>query len=211
MMPAAGDIPSRLDSGGVPSPANEIITAARTMLARGLVAGTTGNVSTRLGGGRMLITPTRVHPDDLTADRLVELGLDGTRADGGGHPSIEWRLHAEVYRARPDVSAIVHSHSPHAIARSFDPSPVLVETEERTYLGLSQINVAEPARAGSLELARAAVAALGSLPAVLLGRHGAVAVGATPRDAVELATVVEHQAQVALLLAAAGISDPVLS
>lgn len=186
----------------MPTPADAIVTAARTMLARGLVAGTTGNVSTRLDGGRMLITPTRVHPDDLSAARLVELGFDGGHDASGELPSIEWRLHAEVYRARPDVAAIVHTHSPHAIARSFDPSPIVVETEERTYLGLTRINVAEPAPAGSAELARAAVAALGALPAALLARHGAIAVGGTPREAVELATVVEHQAQVALLLVA---------
>lgn len=183
--------------------AEEIIEAARMMLARGLVAGSTGNVSGRVPGG-LLITPTRVHPADLTPASLVELTLEGEHTPAAGRPSLEWRLHAEVYRARPEVDAIVHTHSPHAIARSFDPAPIVVETEERTYLGLPRIEVAEPAAAGSLELALAGVAALGSRPAALLSRHGAVSVARSPRDAVELATVVEHQAQIALLLASVG-------
>jgi L-fuculose-phosphate aldolase len=94
---------------------------------------------------------------------------------------------------------------PHAIARSFDPAPIVVEPEGRTCLGLARINVAEAAPAGSLELAWAAVAALGPLPATLLSRHGAVSVAGSPRDAVEVATVVEHQAQIALLLNSVGV------
>lgn len=151
----------------------------------------------------MLIAPTRVHPDDLRPDGLVVMTLDG--GHDGGEPSLEWQLHAEIYRARPDAGSIAHTHSPHAIARRFDPAPIVVEPEGRTYLALARINVAEAAPAGSLELARAAVAALGPLPAMLLSRHGAVSVAGSPRDAVEVATVVEHQAQIALLLNSVGV------
>jgi ribulose-5-phosphate 4-epimerase/fuculose-1-phosphate aldolase len=69
-------------------------------------------------------------------------------------------------------------------------------TEERTYLGLDRVEVAELAPAGSPELARHAVHALGDRAACLLARHGVLAVGARPRDAVEVASAVEHQAVV---------------
>ena len=174
----------------------EILAVARTMLARGLVAGTAGNVSARFGEG-LLITPTRVHPDDLRPDGLVELDL---RGEGGAGASLEWPMHTAIYRARADVSAIVHTHSPHAVARSFDRRPIVIETQERTYLGLERIEVAEPTTAGTWELASGALAALADRPAALLSRHGVVAVGRTPRDALEMATAVEHQAQIALLL-----------
>jgi len=178
----------------------EIVAAARAALARGLVTSTVGNVSARCETG-MLITPTRRHPEDLAPDDIVELSLDGL---GAGEPSLEWRLHAAVYRARPDVGAIVHTHSPHAVARSFDPSSLVVETEERVYLGLDRIDVAPPGGAGTPELARAAVRTLGSRPAVLLARHGVVGTGADPRSALEMCCAVEHQAQIALLLAQSG-------
>jgi L-fuculose-phosphate aldolase len=167
------------------------------MLARGLVTGTSGNVSARLPSG-MLITPTRVHADDLAPDALVELSLDGA---GGANPSVEWRMHAGIYRARPDVGAIVHTHSPYAVARSYDPTPLVVRTQERTYLGLERIAVAPDAPAGTEALASCAVAALGDGAAALLAYHGVVAVAATPRDALELASTVEHQALIASIVA----------
>jgi L-fuculose-phosphate aldolase len=179
----------------------QIVLTARAMLDRGLVTGTTGNVSARVGDG-MLITPTRVHPYDLRPESLVELALDGTgRGGDAAVPSLEWPLHATIYAQRPDAGAIVHTHSPHAMARSFDPTPLFVRTQERTYLGLERIDVAAPCAPGSEDLATAAVEALGDRQAVLLARHGVVTVAATPRDALELAATVEHQAQVALLLA----------
>jgi L-fuculose-phosphate aldolase len=177
----------------------QIVATSRAMLDRGLVTGTAGNVSARLTAG-MLITPTRVHPADLRPGDLVELGLDGAVA-GPGSPSVEWRLHAAILRSRADVLAIVHTHSPHAVARSFDPAAVEVQTQEREYLGLDRIAVAPPVAAGTAELAEAAMTALAGAPAVLLARHGVVAVGRTPRDALELASTIEHLAQIDLLVA----------
>jgi L-fuculose-phosphate aldolase len=175
-------------------PAQQIVATAREMLTRGLVFSTVGNVSVRWEGG-LMITPSRRRPDDLTADDLVVLDLHGRQASNcPGRPSLEWRMHAEIYCARPDIGAVVHTHSPHATARSFDARPLLVETEEREYFGVDRIDVAEPAPAGSPELAHAAVRALGPRPAALLARHGVVGVGLHPRDAMEACCLVEHQA-----------------
>ena len=169
------------------------------MLERGLVTSTVGNISAR-GGAGMLITPTRVHPEDLTPESVVEIALDG---QGGEGPSLEWRLHAAVYEVRRDVAAIVHTHSPYAVARSFDPEPLIVDTEERVYLGLDRVEVAPPGDAGTPALARAAAAALGERDAVLLARHGVVATGQTPRDALELGATIEHLAIIDHVRAAA--------
>jgi L-fuculose-phosphate aldolase len=167
------------------------------MLSRGLTAGTAGNISSRFRDG-MLITPTRVHPEDLCSSDIVFVGSEGQSSGG---QSTEWRMHVAIYRVRSDVAAVAHTHSPHAISRSFTPAPVIVETEERAYIGLQRIAVAPHAPAGSVELAEFSLRALGSSPAALLARHGVVSVAKTPRDAVEVATIVEHQAQIALLLA----------
>jgi L-fuculose-phosphate aldolase len=172
----------------------EVVRVAREMRQRGLVAATTGNVSARLDS-TMLITPTRRDYDELHVSDLVSLPVDDRRlAPAHGTPSLEWRLHAAVYRARPDVGAVVHTHSPYATARSFDPSPLVVETEECEYLELDRICVVTPHAAGTAALAAAVVTVLGTRPSVLLARHGVVAVGGTPREALEMSCVVEHQA-----------------
>jgi L-fuculose-phosphate aldolase len=182
-----------------------VIAVAQAMLSRGLVVSTVGNVSARRGDA-FLITPTRRHPDDLHADDLVEVALGWPRTDDGPHEaSLEWRLHAAIYSARPDVDGIVHTHSPHATARSFNLAPLVIETEERTYFDVDRIEVSDPAPAGSSELARACTGALGPRPAVILAKHGVVGVGATPRDALEMCCFVEHQSQISELVARSGL------
>ena len=184
----------------------QVVDTFRRMRTLGLVVHTAGNVSMRSPDG-MLITPTRVHPDDLRPEQVVALPLCG----GTGSPSLEWRLHAAVYCARPDVCAIAHTHSPYAVARSFDPAPLLVATEERDYLALDRIEVAPHAPAGSEALASTVVAALGARGVALLARHGVVGVGETPAEALEMCCVAEHQAQVDYLRATRAAVDQVAS
>src|SRR5207245_2473564 len=116
--------------------ADAIIAAATRMYDRGLVNGTVGNVSARIPEG-MLITPTRRHPEELAAADLVRVhvGSDGRRDVPSG-ASREWRMHAAIYMTRRDLGAIAHTHSPYATARSFDPRPLEMLTEEREYLGI---------------------------------------------------------------------------
>jgi L-fuculose-phosphate aldolase len=176
---------------------DQVVAAARAMAADGLVVGTVGNVSARVLGG-FLITPTRARYDDITVRDLV-LVRDGG-ATSAHTASREWPLHAAIYRARPEAGAIVHTHSVHATAWSFLDEPLVPPTEELEYYATGPIRTSAPAKAGSDELGDNAVAALGDSSAVLLGRHGVVAVGATPDDALTIARVVEHQARVAWLL-----------
>jgi L-fuculose-phosphate aldolase len=105
-----------------------------------------------------------------------------------------WRMHAAIYRARPDIDAIGHTHSPYAAARSFDPQPLIVQTEEQRYLGLRRIPVVPPIDAGTTALADQTVKTLGDERAVLLARHGVVGTGRDPRDALAVCAAVEHQA-----------------
>jgi len=177
----------------------QIVATARRMRDLDLVVASVGNVSARCLTG-MLITPTRRHPDDLQPHDVVEISLDGRQLNPGALPSVEWPLHAAIYRARRDVDAIVHTHSPHAVARSFDPAPLPIVTEERLYFDVDRIEVADVAPAGSVELASAAVEALGGRPAVLLARHGVIGVGHEPREALEMCCLVEHQSLIATLV-----------
>jgi L-fuculose-phosphate aldolase len=182
--------------------ARAVIAGAREMLARDLVVGTVGNVSARVGAG-MLITPTRFAYDRLRPRDLVWLAADGSPSAGRRAPSREWRMHAAIYRVRPDVAAIVHTHSVHATAWSFSGRGALPDCEELDYFAIGPVQTSAPAPAASQQLADNAVAALAGGRAAMLGEHGVVATGAGVAEAVLAATVVERAATVACLAAVA--------
>ncbi|MFA4929135.1 MAG: class II aldolase/adducin family protein [Patulibacter sp.] len=173
-----------------------ILNAGRALVARGLVVGTVGNVSAR-DGDRLRITPTRVAYETMRRRDLVSVGIVDGRPLGAVVPSRELPLHLAVYRARPDVSAVIHTHSVAATAWSFLDAPLEPELEDLDYYGIGPIRTAEPAPPGSDALARNVSHALGRSNAVLLGEHGVLAVGPTVADALIAAEVVEHQARVA--------------
>ncbi|MCW3009496.1 MAG: class aldolase/adducin family protein [Solirubrobacterales bacterium] len=181
----------------------QVIAGARTLVAAGLVVGTVGNVSARVGN-RVRITPTRCPYDELTTDDLVTIDLDGRVVAGRHGPSREVPLHLAAYRARADVRAVVHTHSPYATAWSFLGIALEPHTEEIGYYGIGPVRTCPPADAGSHALADAAIAGLGDSKATLLGGHGVVAVGATVDEAIVVARAIEHQAQIAWLLRGAG-------
>lgn len=181
----------------------ELVVAARTLLARNLVVGSVGNISARVYQG-FVITPTRMPYHEMRPKHLVFLDLGGTIIGSAPSPSREWRLHSAIYRARSDVSAVVHTHSLHATAWSFLPERLESRLEESAYYRIGPVSTSPPAPAGSRELGEAAVRALGNSQAALLGNHGVVAVGACLEEAMTVAEVVEREAQVAWLLRSAG-------
>lgn len=176
----------------------ELLAVARSLPRLGLVVGTAGNASVRIGE-RVRITPTRTPYERLRRRDLVTLDLDGNRLGGGEVPSREAPLHVAVHRDRHG-DAVVHTHSPHATAWSFLGEPLAPATEEISYYGIGSVPTVPPLPAGSAELAEAVAAALAGARATLLAGHGVVAVGPTPRAALEVAQAVEHQAQVCWLL-----------
>jgi L-fuculose-phosphate aldolase len=152
------------------------------MLRLRLVTGTAGNASAR-AGGLIRITPSALPYEEMTVDDLVTLGPDGAVVAGGREPSSEWRVHVAVYAARPEARALMHTHSEHATAWSEGGKP------------LGRWLTAPYFPSGSDEIADAAVAALGDRDAVLLGRHGVLAVGDTPARALEVCVAVEEAAR----------------
>jgi L-fuculose-phosphate aldolase len=177
----------------------EVVAAAREMLRLGLVGGCSGNVSAR-EGDRIHITPAGLQYADMEEDDVVTLSPEGERLEGTREPSSERRVHLAVYSARPDAAALVHTHSVHATAWSFLDEPLDTGTEELEQAAGGPILTAPFAPTGSDEIAAAAVEALGDRGAVLLGRHGVLALGRSPRRALDAAAAVERQAQIAWLL-----------
>lgn len=176
-----------------------IVRAARTMHEKGLVVSSLGNVSARLDDG-LIITPTRWPYHMLLVPDLVALGPNGTLRAGTRQPSSDWRIHQAIYEARPDIDAIVHSHSVWATAWSWRGEAMRLPTEERRYVSLGVVDVAEHADAGSVELANHVVGALAGSRAVLMARHGVLAVADNPMAALEICEVVEREAQLETLV-----------
>jgi L-fuculose-phosphate aldolase len=178
--------------------AAQVVDAAREMRRSGLTVSSLGNVSMRLGE-RIWITPSRVCSWELTPDQLVTVGLDGDRLSSG-EPSRELPLHLEIYRRNPSTRAVIHTHSPWAVAWSHLRADLALPTEELRYHGLGSIPCAAKAPAGTLALARSGASALADTPVALLADHGVVARAASPQEALELCALAEQQAHVEWLL-----------
>ncbi len=185
-----------------------LFSAVKEMHRLGLVSGSSGNASVRLGGvdgaERYMITPASLPYSRMSADDLVEIDGEIEPLDGESIPSTESALHLALYRSRPDVGAVVHTHSLHAsaVAVAGRPIPAIVD-EMVVYLGGS-VEVAEYGFPGTEELASAAAAAMGDRRAVLLRNHGMCAVGGSIEEALAAATLVERIAQIYLLAEIAG-------
>jgi L-fuculose-phosphate aldolase len=174
----------------------EIVEAVRMLHERALVTGTVGNVSARIAD-TILITPTRAAYRTMRPADVASVDMARGSASGA---STELPLHLAIYRARPDVGAVVHTHSPYATAWSFLDAPLEPKTEETEYYGIGDVRTAPATQAGTADRAATASASLRDGNAVLLGGHGVVAVGPTVAAAVDVADAVEHQARIAWLL-----------
>jgi L-fuculose-phosphate aldolase len=165
----------------------------------GLVVGTAGNVSAR-EGDLVYITPRAVPYDEMTDGDVVKLSLDGEQAAGGREPSSEHRVHLAIYAARPDVTAVVHTHSVHATAWSFLGEELDPGTKEFALVAGGPVRTAPEAPPGTDEIARIAVEAIAGRRAALLARHGVLGLGDSPARALDVCAMVEQQAELAWLL-----------
>ena len=181
----------------------ELVAAAQAMRELGLVAGSSGNLSAR-DGDSILITPAGLPYPELTEDDLVTLSPAGEVLAGSREPSSERRVHLAVYAARPDTRALVHTHSVHATAWSFGDEPLDTGTGELEEAAGGAVGPAPVAQGGGPARADAGVEARGERSAVLLRRHGVLALGGSPGRALDVAAVVERQAQLAWLLRRGG-------
>jgi L-fuculose-phosphate aldolase len=174
----------------------DVIEVCRQLHARGYLAAADGNVSARLPGGELLVTPSGVPKAFLEPDELVRLGPDGTPRPGQGTPSGELPMHLAALRARPDAQVVVHAHPPTAIALSLHPSLVVDGVLPEVILSIGRLVVVPYARPLTDALAHGVARALADVDAVIMARHGTVAVGATLLEALAWTERVEHACEV---------------
>ena len=178
-----------------------VVQTARRMAELGLTTGSSGNVSVRLepDGTRDLlaITPTGRRYSDLSDDDVVVADFELDPVEGELPPSSESLLHVAIYRARPDVGAVIHTHpvfaSVVAVAGVQEIPPMI---DEMVVSIGGAIEVSKYAFPGTQELADSVCAALGARNSALIGNHGAVGVGRDLAEALDVCELTERLAQV---------------
>jgi L-fuculose-phosphate aldolase len=175
-----------------------VLLHSKRMWEAGLVVASAGNVSARVSGQNAIaVTPTCISYDVMTADQVVIVSLDsGLPIESAARPSGELPTHLAVYRSRPDVGAIVHTHAPYVSTLSVlrRPLPPIID-EMIVYFG-GTIEVADYAFTGTAELGANVVAALGDRAGVLLSNHGNLCVGSDLAEALRVALTMESTARV---------------
>lgn len=180
-----------------------IVAVGKSIFERGLTAGSTGNISVRLGDGTLLLTPTNASLGDLDPGRLSLVDKDG-RHISGDKPTKEAFLHACMYCERSSDHAVVHLHSTHAVAVSIladrDAEDVLPPLTAYYVMRVGHLPLIPYFAPGDEALALAVKAKAGKHHAVLLANHGPVVSGATLRDAQYATEELEETARLHLLL-----------
>jgi L-fuculose-phosphate aldolase len=170
-----------------------VIAGCRELQQRGLAFGTSGNVSVRRDEQCFFVSPTGMPYDSLEPDDIPLMDVDG-RWFGRRRPSSEWRFHRDVFRARNEVAAIVHTHSPKATSLACTGRGIPAFHYMVAIAGGPDIRCAPYHTFGTQDLSDAAVAALEGRKACLLANHGVIAVGANLPAALALAGEVENLA-----------------
>jgi len=188
----------------------EVVATALAMSRSGLSPGRSGNVSVRFADG-MLITPTGLAYEDITPEEIVFVAGDGSVPGRQRAPSSEWHFHLAAYRARPDMAALVHTHSLHAVVLACAGRPIPAFHYMVAVAGGADIPLVPYATFGSPELAGNVARGIAHRQACLIEHHGVVALGETLESALELAHEVEVLAEQYYKLLTLGATPPLLS
>ena len=191
-------------------PRAEMVRAINELYQLGLITATGGNVSVRVEEREECwITPSQLYKGDLRPELMVRIDLSGNVLDEGvPAPSSEWPMHTAIYRARPEVRAIVHAHAPYATILALSGLPFLPVTTEAAFF--REVPVVPFIMPGTKELAEAVVKAMGRNPVCLLQNHGVVVAATSLRRACNILEVVERTAQLIWGCYAVGKKPPTL-
>ena len=186
----------------------EICALNQDMLRYGLVTWTSGNVSGRdPESGLVVIKPSGVRFEEMTAEDMVVVDVEGSVVEGPLLPSSDVHAHNYVYRHRPDVMGVVHTHSNYATAFAAlgRPIPVYLTAMADEFGG--PIPVGGYAKVGGDGIGREVIQSIGSSSAILMKNHGVFTIGRTPERAVKTAVMVEDVARTVWLALQLGQPD----
>jgi L-fuculose-phosphate aldolase len=190
----------------------QIVEAGKRLRDRFFIASNDGNISARISGNEVLITPTGVNKGDVTEEMILKIDMEGRVLSGSRKPSSETKMHLAVYRTRPDIGAIVHAHPPAATGFAacrirLDQDVILPEV----VFGLGKIGFAEYGTPTTDEIPNAVVKEIPDCEAMILANHGALTVGPDVMQAYYRMEVLEMYARVRLVTRILGEPKPLMS
>jgi L-fuculose-phosphate aldolase len=165
--------------------------AGKRLLVEGLVKGTWGNISLRIDPENMVITPSGREYQDLKPEEIVEVNILTYEYKGKIKPSTEFKMHAEIFKKRREINAVIHTHPPSAstvAAARREVPPVL---DDMAQIIGPTVRVADYARSSTRKMNKVALAALKGRMACLLANHGAVCIGRDLDEAFVVSQVLE--------------------
>lgn len=181
---------------------DRIVRFGKSIFDRGLTAGTSGNISVKVGDG-WLMTPTNSSLGELDPAAMSRLDTNG-KLVSGDNPTKEAFLHRAMYEMREDCGAVVHLHSTHSVAVScladIDPRNVIPPITAYYAMKIGTLPLIPYFKPGDLKLADAVRALAGKHHAVLLANHGPVVAGTSLEAAVAAVEELEETAKLFLLL-----------
>ena len=172
----------------------DVLTVAQRLDAKGILNAIEGNISVR-EGDLVYITPSGKNKAFLTDEMIAVLDMDGNQVGGSCKASSEHKLHLQSYRLRPDVCGIVHAHPPYLTAHAFCGLPVRSNANPEMIVVYGSIEVVPYGRPGTDDIYRDLWSFLKKENVVLLENHGALSVGATVIDAMNMLEAAEATAR----------------
>lgn len=176
----------------------ELLRYGKWLYRLGYMPATAGNLSVRLDGGRILVTPTGVSKCQMRRPDLTIVDMDGRQLHGCRKPTSELGMHLAFYRQRMDVQAVIHSHPPVATAFACAGRALEEMLCQEAAMTLGPVPLARYATTGTEEVAESLRPLIPAHDAVLLANHGAVTCGADLFDAFCKMETLEHVAQIRL-------------
>lgn len=186
----------------------EICHIGYKLYERNYIIATDGNISARLPGNIILITPSGVCKGEMTSDQILKIDIDGNRISGQGKPSSETHMHLSIYRKRPDARVVVHAHPPTAVALSVSGITLEKVLVPEVLIHVGKIPTAPYATPGTPELAKSIEYLIEHHDAILLERHGMITVGTNLNEAYYKLECSEYAARIAWMANQVGTMSP---
>lgn len=181
-----------------------VLDAALKLDRYGLIALSGGNVSWRMPTGEVLVTPSGMIYDDMVADDVLVVDIDGNILEGTRKASVDTEALLYIFKEKPEVNAVIHTHQPYAtgLGLVMDEIPCNLSTMANATEG--PVTVAAYGDPGSLSMGVEAVRAIGDRLAVVLKHHGVIAVGRDLRQALFSCVYLEEAAKTVAVALATG-------
>ncbi len=170
----------------------QVCDAGKQLLKEGLVARTWGNVSIKINERQMVITPSGRKYDELTPDDMVLVDIYTLKYEGSIKPSSELKLHCEVYKTRPHIQSVIHTHQMYAsIVAAAQKDVVVLDETHQQILGGKIIKAAPYALPNTKKITVETANAIGQSNAALMSNHGVVCIGTSLENAFDVARTLE--------------------